>query len=271
MHIRAQNAALIVRRLATADFVQFEVFEVLPLVDAVLEAEGKLLCSYPGPAIQVPADIFTDECFLWELSSFLAQMDIDLFDPTPTRDSSFLSDYDGAHPGYISELLVGILRGYGQPAVINRITKRIGDEVLFGAGPLWEKRPDRLRRWLLRRDRPWSDKPWRRSPLWLILRVTHQTSLRLSNLYKPLVLFFHAHLLRSCVRSDSSELKEDSRDHYHDPMTDIFRVCISFAVLLPIYLYGVPEEPERLLCPFSDARCNRIIWTSTLHRTIAST
>ncbi len=214
MHIRAQNAALIVRRLATADFVQFEVFEVLPLVDAVLEAEGKLLCSYPGPAIQVPADIFTDECFLWELSSFLAQMDIDLFDPTPTRDSSFLSDYDGAHPGYISELLVGILRGYGQPAVINRITKRIGDEVLLDL--LGELSPDRL---LWDNLPQWRDKsfrrrnelkqiqPWRRSPLWLILRVSLQSSLGDSNLYKPFILFFHAYLLRSCVRRDiSSEL-----------------------------------------------------------------
>lgn len=51
MHIRAKNAALIVRRLATADVVQFEVFEILSLIRAVMAAEGKLLCSYPGPAI----------------------------------------------------------------------------------------------------------------------------------------------------------------------------------------------------------------------------
>src|SRR6266851_513318 len=127
MHIREQNAALIVRRLATADFVQFEVFEVLPLIRAVMEVEGKLLCSYPGPAIRIPADIFTDECFLRELSSFLVQMDVDCLDQT----SSYLDEFDGAHPRYISELLVGILRGYGQPADLDRITKRIGDEVLL--------------------------------------------------------------------------------------------------------------------------------------------
>ena len=211
MHIRAQNAALIVRRLASADLVQFEVFEVLPLISAVMKTEGKLLCSYPGPAIQIPVDTFMDECFLQELSSFLVQMDVDCLDTTPTISSesedseseTVLYDiYESVHPRYISELLVGILRGYGQPAVVDRITKRIGDEVLFGAGPFWEKWPDRLRRWLLRRDKPWSDKPWRRSPLWLILRVTLQTSLRISNLYKPFMLFFHAHLLRSCVRSD---------------------------------------------------------------------
>ncbi len=42
----------------------------------------------------------------------------------------------------------------------------------------------------------------RRSPLWLTLRVSLQTSLRASNLYKPFMLFFHAHLLRCCVRRD---------------------------------------------------------------------
>jgi hypothetical protein len=90
MHIRAQNAALIVRRLATADVVQFEVFEVLPLIRAVMAAEGKLLCSYPGPAIQIPTDIFMDECFLWELSSFLVQMDLNHLPPTPSTNFTLL-------------------------------------------------------------------------------------------------------------------------------------------------------------------------------------
>src|SRR6266851_8878772 len=127
MHIRAQNAALIVRRLAPADFVQFEVFEVLPLISAVMKTEGKLLCSYPGPAIQIPVDTFMDECFLQELSSFLVQMDVDRLDYTPTTssgpDESVPYDFhESVHPGYISGLLVGILRAYGQPAVVDRIT-----------------------------------------------------------------------------------------------------------------------------------------------------
>jgi hypothetical protein len=194
-----------VRRLATADFVQFEVFEVLPLIGAVMKTEGKLLCSYPGPAIQIPTDIFIDKYFLQELSSFLVQMDVDHLELTPMTDSPYRGVYDSAHPRYISELLVGILRGYGQPAVIDRITKRIGDEVLLDtAGELL---PDK--RWWdklsQRRDKlSWRQKhqPWRRSPLWLILRVSLQTSLRDSNLYKPFILFFHARLLRTCVRRD---------------------------------------------------------------------
>ena len=215
MHIRAQNAALIVRRLATADFVQFEVFEVLPLISAVMSAEGRLLCSYPGPAVQIPADIFTGECFLRELASFLAQMDVDGLDRTPTTAFADNISYDSAHPGYISELLVGILRGYGQPAIVDRITKRFGDEVLLETAiePWKDMRWwERLRRWLdllwwPRLDEESWRKPWRRSPLWLILRVSLHSSLRAGNLYKAFVLFFHAYLLRTCVRRDfSSEL-----------------------------------------------------------------
>src|SRR6266851_20124 len=121
MHIRAQNAAIIVRRPAPqgADFVHFEVFEVLPLMSAVMKAEGKLLCSYPGPAVQVPADIFMDECFLREFSTFLVQMNVNHLGSTPTASTT-----ESAHPRYISELLVGILSGCGQPAVVDRITKR---------------------------------------------------------------------------------------------------------------------------------------------------
>ena len=183
MHIRAQNAALIVRRLSLADLVQFEVFEVSPLTSPVMSTKGKLLCSYPGPAIQVPVETFRNESFLCQLSSFLVQMDVDGLDSTPTtsKAGSVVNEVrESVHPRYISELLVGILRGFGQPAVVDRITKRIGDEVL------------------------WDDayRPWRRSPLWLTLRVSLQSSLRASNLYKPFILFFHAHLLRCCVRRD---------------------------------------------------------------------
>ena len=183
MHIRAQNAALVVRRLNPANFVQFEVFEVSPKNADVMKAEGKLLCSYPGPAIRVPMDTFIDECFLQELSSFLVQMDVDVLDSTPTvskAKTAVQEVRETVHPKYISGLLVGILRGFGQPADVNRITKRIGDEVL------------------------WRDayKPWRRSPLWLVLRVTLQTSLCINNLYKHFMLFFHGHLLHKCLRRD---------------------------------------------------------------------
>ncbi|KAF8260954.1 hypothetical protein EI94DRAFT_1811014 [Lactarius quietus] len=174
MHVRAQNGAVIVRILNNC--VRFEMFEVSPPTSLVMSTQGKLLCSYPGPAVEISSDIFFKERFLRELSSFLIQMDIGILDSTPTAfkaGSTVREVRESIHPRYISELLVGILRGFGQPASVDRITKRIGDEVL------------------------WKDayKPWRRSPLWLVIRVVLQTSLH-RDIYKNFILFFHAHVLQ---------------------------------------------------------------------------
>ncbi|KAH9061808.1 hypothetical protein EDB83DRAFT_2506594 [Lactarius deliciosus] len=178
MHVRAQNAAVIIRMLI--DHVRFEIFEVSPLTSDVVSTNGKLLCSYPGPAVQISSDIFSNECFLQEVASFLIQMDVDALDSTATvvkAGSTVREVRESPHPRYISELLVGILRGFGQPASVERITKRIGDEVL------WKS----------------AYKPWRRSPLWLVIRVALQTSLD-RDVYKAFILFFHAHLLQICLQ-----------------------------------------------------------------------
>ncbi|KAH9160220.1 hypothetical protein EDB89DRAFT_2117301 [Lactarius sanguifluus] len=169
MHVRAQNAAVLVRVLV--DHVRLEMFEVSPQASVVTSTNGKLLCSYPGPAVQVPAELFSNRYFLQELASFLIQMDADVLDSAAAAvkaGSTVREVRESAHPKYITELLVGILRGFGQPASVGRITKRIADEVL------------------------WKDayKPWRRSPLWLVIRVALQTSLD-SNMYKSFMLVFH--------------------------------------------------------------------------------
>ncbi|KAH9048936.1 hypothetical protein EDB84DRAFT_1261517 [Lactarius hengduanensis] len=177
MHVREQNAAVVVR--VAIDHVQFEIFEVTPPNGVVVSTNGRLICSYPGPAVQVSPEIFFNECFLQELSSFLIQMDVDVLDSTATTvkaGSTVREVRERADPIYISQLLVGILRGFGQPATVDRITKRIGDEVLWKG----------------------AYKPWRRSPLWLVIRVALQTSLD-SDMYKTFMLFFHAYLLQVSV------------------------------------------------------------------------
>ncbi|KAH8982408.1 hypothetical protein EDB92DRAFT_123752 [Lactarius akahatsu] len=177
MHVREQNAAVVVR--VAIDHVQFEIFEVTPPNGVVVSTSGRLICSYPGPAVQVSPEIFFNECLLQELSSFLIQMDVDVLDSTATTikaGSTVREVRESADPRYISQLLVGILRGFGQPATVYCITKRIGDEVL------------------------WKDayKPWRRSPLWLVIRVALQTSLD-NDMYKTFMLFFHAYLLQVSI------------------------------------------------------------------------
>ncbi|EGN92655.1 hypothetical protein SERLA73DRAFT_65475 [Serpula lacrymans var. lacrymans S7.3] len=183
--IRAQNAAIILRKSDSE--VTFELFEVSPTAAAVIGTKGKLLCSYPGPAIAVPSDIVDDPDFSQELASFLSQMNEDTLDAAPTTTkarSTVVEERETTNPRYITELLTGILRGIGRPTEVSRITKRIRDEVLWGRAPL----------------------PWRRSPLWLVIRVALQTTLEHEvdgpAAYKSFMVFFMTKILALGVESE---------------------------------------------------------------------
>ncbi|KAI0275452.1 hypothetical protein BC834DRAFT_852936 [Gloeopeniophorella convolvens] len=214
MHVRAQNAGLVIRRLQ--DNVRFEMFEVSPRNEDVMSTEGKLLCSYPGPAIQVSTNTFLNHVFLSELASFLFQMDVDVLaaETTSKGGSTVIEVRESAHPRYITELLCGILRGFGEPAEVERITKRINDEVL------------------------WKDayKPWRRSPLWLVLRIALQTTLRTDGVYKSFILFFHAEVLRLCTEQGLPS------DLLHAMRCKIARRLCKIEPSVPDFVFGAVEK-----------------------------
>jgi len=91
---------------------------------------------------------------------------------------------------YITQLLIMILHGMGKEAKVNRITKRVADEVC----------------WYSARN------PWRRSPLWLVLRVAIQTTTDSRDTYKAFMVFFQAGLLRLFLGHGlSSELLHAAR------------------------------------------------------------
>ncbi|KAI6041743.1 hypothetical protein EDC04DRAFT_2980494 [Pisolithus marmoratus] len=154
--IYAQNAAIVFRRGAEETIA--ESFEVSPTAEAVMGSCG-----------------FDDAVFRIELAHFLCEMNKDSLDAVPTtlRAGSMVSEErDTVHPRYITELLTGILRAVGRPAEVQRINKRIGDDVV------WHN----------------SHLPWRRSSLWLLIRVVLQTTLSRNALgadgYKTFMLFF---------------------------------------------------------------------------------
>ncbi|KAL4078051.1 hypothetical protein J3A83DRAFT_4476741 [Scleroderma citrinum] len=178
--IRAQNAAVIFRKLASETLA--ESFEVSPRAKVIMNTLGKLVCSYPGPAVAVPNKVFEDRLFAAELAHFLSQMNGDILDTTPAARKAGST----MHPRYITELLTGILRGVGKPADIERINKRIGDDVVWNDSGL----------------------PWRRSPLWLSIRVAVQTTLERNeqgrNIYKIFMLFFMNQLVQQVLQYDMS-------------------------------------------------------------------
>ncbi|KAG9127629.1 hypothetical protein FRC07_011512 [Ceratobasidium sp. 392] len=180
IHISEQNAAVLVRMGATD--TTFEMFEVQAPNAKVMSTSGKLVRQFPGPAVQIPNSTFHDRAFLKEVANFLAQMSNVLKGSTAktTRAGSTVSEVrDATSPHYILQLFAGILRGAGKHVEPNRVVKRVGDEVL------------------------WEDAyvPWRRSPLWLVIRVALQTTLNSNANYKNFMFFFRAKLLRLCQAS----------------------------------------------------------------------
>ena len=154
----------------------FEAFEVSPPPGVVMEVEGKLLCSYPGPAVELSLNVAHDPSFVQQLVSFLVHMDVDQLHASATiKAKSKVPETRGtAHPRHITQLLIMILYGMGKEAKVNRITKRVADEVC----------------WHTARN------PWRRSPFWLVIRVAIQTTADSRETYKAFMVFFQAKLLR---------------------------------------------------------------------------
>ena len=155
--IKAQNAMLILRR--TQETVVFECFEASPSADAVMGCKGSLLRTFPTHARAVNISTFDDLRFRNELAAALSKLDTEVVNemmPQSQKAGSKMAEIrDTAHPGLVSDMLMAILASLGDPVQAQQVSKRTRDDVL------------------------WSNTlvPWRRSPLWLAIRVTMQTVL----------------------------------------------------------------------------------------------
>ncbi|KAF8063995.1 hypothetical protein FPV67DRAFT_1608613 [Lyophyllum atratum] len=155
--VMTQNACVIVRRLEGSTV--YESFEIDPPNAEVMGTKGRLIRSFPGPAYEV-ADTESTTLFQAEFASFLANMDVGDVDSTPISvkaKSEVKEIRDTSDPHYITRLLTAIIHGLPDSQSINieRVEKHVRNEIM------WNK----------------AYKPWRRSPLWLIMRVAIQTTL----------------------------------------------------------------------------------------------
>ncbi|KAG9318892.1 hypothetical protein JVU11DRAFT_1001 [Chiua virens] len=163
--IRAQQAGVIFRK--QENHTLYESFEASPSRDAVLHTPGGLVYTYSQLAVEVPNSVFDDPHFQTELANFLSRPgDVE---PDPPN-------VPPSHPEYITSLLNGILRSVGRTVETTGVLKHVRDEV----GALEE------------------EDGWRRSSLWLLIRIAIQTSLDRSTLgrvtYKVFMLFFICNL-----------------------------------------------------------------------------
>lgn len=162
-----------------------------------MATKGRLQRSFPGPALSLNIQVFKQPSFQTTAAQTLAKMSHQSAAGTQPKAKKagrmHDEDRDTTHPTFVTELFMGFLRSIGTPVKVSRLWKNTREEVL------------------------WNDSrsPWRRSPLWLLVRVTMQLVFARSSdlsssqgdLYKISMLFFMADVLeRSLEVSIDSDL-----------------------------------------------------------------
>ncbi|OCK82068.1 hypothetical protein K432DRAFT_424453 [Lepidopterella palustris CBS 459.81] len=189
-HIRAQNAGLIFRKTDSQTHTTIESFELAPTTSAVMGCKSRLRRSFPGPAIRIANGFLADAAFREPLAEMLAKLDAEtpaLATPKAKKAPSKVAEIrDSVDPMMVTDLLTGVLRAVGDPTDVVRIHKNTRDDVV------WKK----------------ALKPWRRSALWLLLRVAIQSTLARVNVasvsrlyYKSFMVFFLSRVLERAVNA----------------------------------------------------------------------
>ncbi|KAJ0123975.1 hypothetical protein J7T55_012448 [Diaporthe amygdali] len=181
-NVSSQNAAVLITR--RPEELVFEEFELSPLDADVVKTEGRLIRTFPGLAVAVPANILSETDFPTMIASTLSTM---CHQPAPGMQPQSLKNgvlhdelRDTTNPTMVSELFMGVLTGIGSPVSASSISKNTRDEVL------WKQ----------------AAAPWRRSPMWLLIRVSIQLVVCRSSdgshaLYKEIMVFIMGRILNS--------------------------------------------------------------------------
>ncbi|KAL8391947.1 hypothetical protein RB595_002236 [Gaeumannomyces hyphopodioides] len=247
IYVRGQNAAVFIYRDDRKDVV-FEIFEASPKSESVLAAEDVLTWDFPGGAISVPHTRFTDEGFLNHLAEFLdtashAEPTKEFAASAVKAGSSHVEVRGTPDPSLISSMLAALLEANGRRVAPAVLRKRVRDDVCFSSGM-----------------------PWRRLPLWLILRVCVRRFLgiglgeRIGRIeYKFFIALVLSNLLQEVAETSSpdrvSHLKAKlsmrlvklDTDH-HNVQGDTERACFEqlFRDLEPLFTRSVQLASNHL-------------------------
>ncbi|KAJ0423879.1 hypothetical protein BJY00DRAFT_309697 [Aspergillus carlsbadensis] len=198
LHVSAQNCGWMAYYDEAKEQIIVDAFEASATTAAVLEAQGPLRRCFPGQSVAIPADTIDNPQFCEYLAHSLCRLDLEVVRemcPKASESREFIEeDWDTVHPGLITEKLMMELLALGKHNAWKSFEKHTRDEVNFEKGRL----------------------PWRRSPLWFVLKVALQTTLYRSfpdsegrAEYKNLMLFLVAEIGSSAIASkvpDSAEV-----------------------------------------------------------------
>ncbi|KAI1930837.1 hypothetical protein LOZ65_001413 [Ophidiomyces ophidiicola] len=193
LHIVDQNAGVLIRD--DTPNVIFEAFEASAMAEKVLESQAALQWDFPGATVSIPRSEFENTSFQNSLALFLEKASIETLDEFAAKSqkagATILETRDTTDPALITQFLMTLLETSGSRIYPSILRKRIKDDVC------WDN----------------ADLPWRRSPHWLVLRVSVQRLLYLTlgdeigrAQYKFLICALLARLLNDSANYLSTEL-----------------------------------------------------------------
>ncbi|KAJ8116579.1 hypothetical protein OPT61_g2025 [Boeremia exigua] len=153
LEIKAQNAGVLIS--SDGSEVTFEFFELSPDNKSAM-LKGRLVRTFPAFAASISTTKLQDTNLQKTLADTLAKMSTQTapgFQPIVRKaGQDHDEERDTTHPGMVTDYFLNIIAALGKTTLVTRITKNTREEVL------WDN----------------CKQPWRRSPLWLLLRVTLQ-------------------------------------------------------------------------------------------------
>ncbi|KAK0369926.1 hypothetical protein CLIM01_12717 [Colletotrichum limetticola] len=187
VHIREQNAGVLISRVDST--LRVEAFELSACNKDVTTTAGRLRRTFPGTAVSISLENAREDGFITTLAATLSKMTTQPSAETKpkAKKAGQLQDEnrDTTHPKMVTELLHAFLLAVGQPTASDRICKNTREEVLWRQACL----------------------PWRRSPMWMLIRVALQLSfIRLAGspqygvkTYKLFMVFLMADVLQKAL------------------------------------------------------------------------
>ncbi|KAL4737892.1 hypothetical protein BDV11DRAFT_171491 [Aspergillus similis] len=193
IHVRCQNAAVLMTRDDKA--IHVEAFELSPPNEAVYSTVGRLQRQFPGPSFMLDQATFNAPGLQDTLAQALATMSrqsVAGTKPKVKKARQHLDEErDTSDPKMVTEFLAAFLRHCATIFDGLQVQKNTREEVL------------------------WLDTglPWRRSPLWLLVRVALQVNLRRlchrhgisDDIYKHYMVYYMSSVLNICLERPMSD------------------------------------------------------------------
>ena len=193
LHIKEQNAGLIIRK--TDGTTHFECFELSPVDCEVLKTKGRLRRHFPDAAVAVSQETLSKDDFATAITAMIAKLSHQAVPEMQPRvqkaGQSHIETRDTTDPVMVTELFSAMLRPHcdSHATQLPGTWKNTRDEVLYSHGKYL---------------------PWRRSPIWLLLRVALQRILvrdthnaRDDGLYKRFMVFFMSQVMEHALSLES--------------------------------------------------------------------